>query len=85
MVQINFFYLTSLSICILSIIAFYLTFVHGNARYERIPEEQILVSRQQPQKQESIREVLGSIEVWTLAAFLLFYVGCVQAAYLLFK
>ena len=55
-----------------------MAFVGGEARYDRIPDEEVLVvvgsSVQRPAK-APLKEALTSVEVWTLAIFLFFYVG----------
>lgn len=73
--KINFFYFTCLGLCMLSVLCFYFTFVHGTARYDRIPEDQAISTGQHGQNRGSVKEVLTSVEVWTLSAFLLFYTG----------
>lgn len=73
--KINFFYFTCLGLCMLSVLCFYFTFVYGTARYDRIPEEQVISTGEHGQNHGSIKEVLTSVEVWTLSAFLLFYTG----------
>ena len=67
-----------MGLCIPSVAIFYLAFVHGEARYDRIPDDEVIVvvgsSSQRPAK-APLKEVLTSVEVWTLAIFLFFYVG----------
>ncbi|KAI5119424.1 hypothetical protein M0805_009875 [Coniferiporia weirii] len=74
-VKLNFFYLSSLGLILPSIVVQYFAFVHGNARYNSLPEEPVVVTQVAPSKKESLREVATRKEVWILAIFLLFYIG----------
>jgi len=78
-IKINFFYFTCLGLCVLSVLCFYFTFVHGNANYDRIPEERVVFTEHHGQNRGTIKEVLTSVEVWTLSAFLLFYTGAEES------
>lgn len=49
--------------------------MHGNAWYERIPEEPVISGAVGITRHASMKEVFASVEVWLLSLFLLFYVG----------
>ncbi|KAH8117991.1 MFS general substrate transporter [Phellopilus nigrolimitatus] len=79
-IRINLFYLTSLGLIVPSIIVSYLAFVHGAARYDKLPADPvIIVDASSTQRTESLKEVLSRVEVWILAIFLLFYVGAEES------
>ncbi|KAI5119422.1 hypothetical protein M0805_009873 [Coniferiporia weirii] len=72
-IKLNYFYFSSLGLIIPSILVSYFAFVHGNARYDSLPEEPVVISGTSSSKKESLREVVSRKEVWILAIFLLFY------------
>ena len=75
-IQLNFFYLTSLGLIVPSIVVSYFAFVHGAARYEKLPDEPVLiVADPNSHKRDSLKEVAQRKDVWILSLFLLFYVG----------
>lgn len=70
------FYLTSLGLIVPSILVSYFAFVHGAARYNKLPDEIVVVVEDNAStKRESLREIITRWEVWILSLFLLFYVG----------
>ena len=73
--QLNFFYLTSLGLIVPSIVISYFAFVHGAARYNKLPDEPVIIADPNSHKRDSLREVAARKDVWILSLFLLFYVG----------
>lgn len=74
-IQLNFFYLTSLGLIIPSIVISYFAFVHGAARYDKLPDEVVIIADPNSHKRDSLREIAARKDVWILSFFLLFYVG----------
>ncbi|EJD06511.1 MFS general substrate transporter [Fomitiporia mediterranea MF3/22] len=79
-IRINLFYLTCLGLIVPSIIISYFSFVHGSARYDRIPNEPIIIAgHSTPPRDVTLKEVASRIEVWIIAIFLLFYIGAEES------
>ena len=74
--QLNLFYLTSLVLIIPSIALTYFGFLHGRARFDKLPDEAYgTTGTDADAPTVSIMEVVRRFDVWILSFFLLFYVG----------
>ena len=60
-----------------SVVISYFAFVHGAARYDKLPEEPVIIADSNAHKRDSLREIAARKDVWVLSLFLLFYVGYV--------
>ncbi|OCB84654.1 MFS general substrate transporter [Sanghuangporus baumii] len=79
-IKINLFYLTSLGLIVPSIIISYFAFVHGSARYDRLPREPVVIVTQDAEvATATLKEVVSRYDVWILALFLLFYIGAEES------
>lgn len=80
-IQLNLFYVTALGLIVPSIVVSYFAFVHGPARYDRLPDEPVtIIAEPRSQKRDSLKEIVSRKDVWTLALFLLFYIGCASVS-----